>query len=342
MSSPLPWLFPEVSLALAQTRSSLSNGRVQAWNLLRSQKWAMCDSFLTWKILKVRVIHGDFLVLSPSRIWEAPLLARSGSPWIRCRWSGAGCLEIHRLDDCWWMLMMLVDVDPQGRLRIFEKGGWNGWSMLKPPIDYTCHILSPRVRRWELRLRIVHRFWRLTSILWQEPRTSIPSWSVGANLKWVLMVLQILRCLKDGRDEANPLHSHATSDTFLNKIYMVLLPLSLSLSLSTGKNQYRSSDWSDHKDLVLNKDYIVFSPFLIFPPTLELTDSRLQLASGKRTSERTGRLYWAAPCHWRVEAEGGSPVAPLLAIFARKTPHETPRKGKNMPVKCRCYPSFLL
>jgi hypothetical protein len=41
------------------------------------------------------------------------------------------------------------------------------------------------------------------------------------------MVLQILRCLKDGRDEANPLHSHATSDTFLNKIYMVLL-LSLS------------------------------------------------------------------------------------------------------------------
>ena len=117
---------------------------------------------------------------------------------------------------------------------------------------------------------------------------------------------------------------------------------SLSLSLSTGKNQYRSSDWSDHKDLVLNKDYIVFSPFLIFPPTLELTDSRLQLASGKRTSERTGRLYWAAPCHWRVEAEGGSPVAPLLAIFARKTPHETPRKGKNMPVKCRCYPSFLL
>ena len=47
MSPPLPWLFPEVSLALAQTRSSLSNGRVQAWNLPRSQKWAMCDSFLT-------------------------------------------------------------------------------------------------------------------------------------------------------------------------------------------------------------------------------------------------------------------------------------------------------
>ena len=47
MSPPLPWLFPEVSLALAQTRSSLSNGRVQAWNLPRSQKCAMCDSFLT-------------------------------------------------------------------------------------------------------------------------------------------------------------------------------------------------------------------------------------------------------------------------------------------------------
>ena len=52
--------------------------------------------------------------------------------------------------------------------------------------------------------------------------------------------------------KATPLHSHATSDTFLNKTYLVLPPLSLSLSLHVSnycsKTQDRSSDSSDHKD----------------------------------------------------------------------------------------------
>ena len=119
--------------------------------------------------------------------------------------------------------------------------------------------------------------------------------------------------------------------------------LSFSLSLSTGKNQYRSSDWSDHKDLVLNKDYIVFSPFShLF---LQLWSWLILASSWPQESELQNERGVSTELRHVTEElkqKVAAPLPPLLAIFARKTPHETPRKGKNMPVKCRCYPSFLL